>query len=503
MRRRAILIAATLLMVAGTVAYAAGGQESAAGTDVDGVRRIQILNGTNWPVPSDVDVNDNPWANVYKEAFPDIEIDWVIVPNTSLQEKINILMATGEMPDLVPTADANMITWADQGLIVPLDEYVADYFPNQDKWFNEGTLQQAFYDGKQYRLLTPRNDLENTRTLQVRSDWLEALDMEKPTTTEEALELMVAFTYEDPDGNGFDDTVGFTGAKNLNWTDPFFNAFGVHQGFWSEVDGTILPDIILPEMKEALAFLREMYELGVYDKDSLVQANLQVEEKATAGIPGLVCFASWGVASRIRPALQERGADLVPLEPLNLNDKGMYRRFPGVWARYSVTAASEHPEAPVQIINWLLDTDESLPYNNINGDKINSGELGVHSELNEAGTFLTELSHDSSPQAEYDVYRFSYRLAGGYVHVAPTEELAAVRLNGPDILAIAPYGHYSDRAVPGPVESELMGELETYFDEVKMEIVTGNAPLDAFDEWVDFFYENGGQDIVDEVNELN
>lgn len=82
MRRRAILIAATLLMVAGTVAYAAGGQESAAGTDVDGVRRIQILNGTNWPVPSDVDVNDNPWANVYKEAFPDIEIDWVIVPNT-------------------------------------------------------------------------------------------------------------------------------------------------------------------------------------------------------------------------------------------------------------------------------------------------------------------------------------------------------------------------------------------------------------------------------------
>ena len=33
-----------------------------------------------------------------------------------------------------------------------------------------------------------------------------------------------------------------------------------------------------------------------------------------------------------------------------------------------------------------------------------------------------------------------------------------------------------------------------------MNIITGNAPLEAFDEWVKFFWANGGQEMVDEAN---
>jgi putative aldouronate transport system substrate-binding protein len=497
--KKILLVVAACLVA--TMLFAAGQGEVEVGEETI---KIQIINGTNWPIPSDVDVNDNRWANAYKKGLPDIEIDWIIVPNTSLTEKINILMASGEMPDLVPCNDNDMINWADNGLIVPLDEEVARYFPNQTKFMNEETLKYAFYKGKQYRLLTPVTDLENTQTLQVRKDWLDVLGKPLPKTTEEAMELMKAFTFDDPDGNGKDDTFGVSGGKNLGYVRPFINAFGVNEGFWSEVDGKIYPDIILPQMKQALAYLREMYETGVYDKDSLVQVGKQVEEKATAGITGFVSFASWGVASRIQPALQEKGADLVPVEPL-VGPGGfqMYPRRPGIWGRYAVTVKCEHPEAPVRVMNWLQDWDTTVPYKHLNSNHINSGDLGVHSELNAIESFVFEMSADSSAQAKYDTYRHSYRLMGGYAHLATPEELVELRKNGSSIQAVYPYGRYSAKGVSGPIEAEYMSELQTYYDEVKMKIVTGTVPLAEFDKWVEFFYANGGQEIVDEANEMN
>ena len=45
----------------------------------------------------------------------------------------------------------------------------------------------------------------------VRQDWLEALDMEYPTTKDEVLEFAKAVTFNDPDGNGKDDTYFMTG----------------------------------------------------------------------------------------------------------------------------------------------------------------------------------------------------------------------------------------------------------------------------------------------------
>ncbi|MBO1722884.1 sugar ABC transporter substrate-binding protein, partial [Extibacter sp. GGCC_0201] len=46
----------------------------------------------------------------------------------------------------------------------------------------------------------------------IRQDWLDNLGLYMPTTAEELLDVMRAFTFDDPDGNGKDDTYGFTAA---------------------------------------------------------------------------------------------------------------------------------------------------------------------------------------------------------------------------------------------------------------------------------------------------
>ncbi|MCG8501365.1 MAG: extracellular solute-binding protein [Firmicutes bacterium] len=465
------------------------------------VKKISILNSTNWPIPGDVDVNNNKWTNIYKEAFPDVEIEWIITPSSSLNEKKNILIATGDMPDLLGCNDLDLVNWAEKGLIQPLDDVVKEHYPNQKKYFTQQTLKYAFYKGKQYCLLTPANSLQNPTTLQVRKDWLDKMGLTVPQTLNEIFEVMKKFTFEDPDANGKDDTFGYTSGKNLGLMAWVFSAYDVNENFWSKVDGKIIPDIIRPEMKDALAYINKLYSAGVYDKDSLVQTNIQVEEKVTSGNIGFTEFYSWGIGRRIAPALKEKGMEIVPMKPLKgPNGKRMYPSGLPVWGRFVVSATCEYPEIPVKIINWLLDSDESLPYKNINNDKLNCGEIGVNCILDEKLNFLTE--YYDTPQGEYDRYRFSYRLLASYGHIADVEEKAGM-LNYDAMKAVAPYVQYNDKILTGKIEAEKFGELKTYYDEIKMQIVTGNVGIDEFDKWVAFFYKNGGQDIIDEVNTLN
>jgi putative aldouronate transport system substrate-binding protein len=507
MNQKRVLIGVAILALVATLCGASATQEEASGdATTEDVAQISILSNTNWPIPGEVDVNDNRWANVFKEGLPDIEIDWIIVPGSNVQEKKNILIATGDIPDVMPCDDMEMVQWAEQGIIQPVDEYIADYFPNQAKWVSEEVLEYAYYDGRQYRILMPKSSLENPTTLYVRSDWLEALDAEVPTTVDEAFELMRAFTSGDPDGNGVDDTYGVIGRSNLESMSWAFNAFGVQDGFWSDVDGEIVPDIVRPEMKDALAFIRELYDSGVYYKDSLVlQTHKQVEDVVTQGTIGFTeSPPSNGVANRVKPALQEVGMDMVPVAPLAGPDgTRMYASTPGIWWKGSnaVASTSEHPEAAVRVFNWLLEERTDVEYNSINADRIINGTPGVHSEVITPGNFLKNIARSQlTAEQDYEVYRLSYTICGSYGHMADYETIASYRGNGDAILAVAPYAHYSDKVIVGPKEAEMLGELKTYFDELKMQIITGQAPVDAFDEWVEYFYANGGDEIVEEAN---
>lgn len=124
--------------------------------------------GTAWPIPADQDVNSNVWTDIYKTAFPNFEIEWIIVPDSSLAEKKNILIGTGDMPDITTSTDIEFANWASRGLIQPLDELIAEYYPNQSMYFDEQVQKYSFSDGKQYGILTSKNPLENPNTLHIR-----------------------------------------------------------------------------------------------------------------------------------------------------------------------------------------------------------------------------------------------------------------------------------------------------------------------------------------------
>ena len=102
----------------------------------------------------------------------------------------------------------------------------------------------------------------------VRQDWLEALDMEYPTTKDEVLEFAKAVTFNDPDGNGKDDTYFMTGGGegkswgNLNGFDTMFgnNATYVENG---ELQHPYFNDV----RKNVLSFYKELVDAKVMAPD--------------------------------------------------------------------------------------------------------------------------------------------------------------------------------------------------------------------------------------------
>ena len=82
--------------------------------------------------------------------------------------------------------------------------------------------------------------LQKPEGLLIRKDWLDNLGLEVPTTLDELFDVMYAFTYNDPDGNGKNDTWGY-GAFIEETTyesypgrrfEPLMGAFGV-EGTWN------------------------------------------------------------------------------------------------------------------------------------------------------------------------------------------------------------------------------------------------------------------------------
>ena len=112
----------------------------------------------------------------------------------------------------------NLGVLKNEGLILPLDEYLAD---NQAFQALPESIRSAFkfYDGQTWALAVSSPEGVGGRFF--RKSWLDVLDLKAPATLEELYQVSKAFTYEDPNGNGENDEYGMnvnrrTGARMMN-----------------------------------------------------------------------------------------------------------------------------------------------------------------------------------------------------------------------------------------------------------------------------------------------
>ncbi len=369
----------------GNSAQTTAGQTTAAQTTTPEVYKPKAdkltIQTTNRVVP------DENYIKSWMEENIGIELNFIIASGNELNTKVNLLIASKEIPDIM-TLPSNSSTalyfqFVEQGLLADLDPLLK-YAPNVLKARTEEQIEALRYkDGKLYALNS--NVQTSYDMLLLRQDWLAKLNLKVPATLDELTEVMRAFVNEDPNGTGQADTTGYQGWGGLQSFNAIWAAFGSNPNHWVLKDGKVVHGAMQPEVKEAVKYLRMLFEEGLMDKEYLTVDRAKVNEKVSTGKTGMVHDQLWYVSPDYSIYHQSPGASWVGIAPpKGPSGKSGYITGGNPIVR-QFTVISKDSKDPVMAMKWL---DFIADYDNYK--KIRMGTEGEHYNIVNGKTVVVE-----------------------------------------------------------------------------------------------------------------
>lgn len=338
--------------------------------------------------PSD-DWNDILILNEY-EKLTNIDIEWEEVPSNSIQEKKNLRLVGGDLPDAfynMGLSQKDLMKYGDQGVLIELTDLIEEYAPNLSALMEEyPEIKQGMTmgDGGIYSIPSIfEPDFSSMRMAAkpfINREWLDTLGMDMPETTEEFYEYLKAVKEEDPgDNNGI--PYGTPNISNLlSWLK---GSFGVgNLGFTNEFYD------LDPETDNQLRFYptsdgyREMldYTHKLYDEELIEQNifSIEFDQYLSNAIEGRYGSTNW-----YGPELQfgEEGAALEGAPALEgPNGDKMYVGITHPVASlgaFAITDSNEHPGATMRWIDYFYgDEGSKLMLMGIEGETYEKDEDG-------------------------------------------------------------------------------------------------------------------------------
>lgn len=192
--------------------------------------------------------------------YTQMNVTWKWKDTTKYFEQLDLDVISGNVEDVVVVKNnETFIRAAREGLFWDLTDYIDDY--DNLSTIPDIVRQNASYNGKMYGL--PQSRELARHGIGYRLDWLNNLGLEEPTDWPSFKDMLYAFTYNDPDGNGEDDTVGLFLDSWAGAWDIMMTWFGVPNEWGIDANGDLIHKTQTEEYKKALAEFRDLYSLGV------------------------------------------------------------------------------------------------------------------------------------------------------------------------------------------------------------------------------------------------
>lgn len=487
----------------------------------------QFIDGDTW--------EDNIWTRKIKEDL-NIDVEVAFSADTSTdayRNKINALMASGDLPDVWRWGDHTFFKQAyEAGYLADLTDLLDQYATDAVKEYQDkfpGGFEGATIDGRLYAYPYMTDNFHQAINLWIRDDWLENTNSEVPTTIDEMVELARKFTFEDPDGNGADDTYGLGVSgdvlqNNYGTLCGLFAAYGVPgltstDGFYRGEDGKVTFAWIQEECKEALTVANQMYEEGLIDPEFVVKDVSNMETDITTGKIGMMYHACWGDWHPFNLSYQDSG---VITRGYRIPEAEGHEIQLGIMSNqtgdlFMVNSNCEHPEALVKILNLYEQTCISGSSEDFQTYWANEQYrfcpivIGIPTELY-ASDVLAALEAGSPDELGGQALEY-YNYVVGFEDGSLADDTNAYgtwgQLNPEGTMAIDLAHQEAGEEVESLMGSEIpdiwvqnssvLGDmtLQAFTD-----IITGAQPVEYFDEYVQQWLNAGGQETLDAMEEL-
>jgi putative aldouronate transport system substrate-binding protein len=291
-----------------------------------------------------------------------IKLNVKIVPQGAF-DKINVAFASGDLPDVVTTqypSDA-VSQWIKEGLIVPINDYLKEMPTIKGRL--DKSLSWTAVEGKYYGYPFITQLERSNNTIQFRADWLEKLGLQPPKTLDEFYNTLKAIVTKDPDGNGKDDTYGYTtvktsGSGTINGFNWVFYAYGLPYSDWVLDDkGNIAPKFEHPSFKKGMEYLKKLMDEKLIEPEFMLNDTQMKEQKFYKSKVGFMDGALFRHVNRIETSLQkvEPKGKLGFIDPPAGPDgkRGMNQASKGGLFT-AVTKMAKNPEKAAKFIEFMI-----------------------------------------------------------------------------------------------------------------------------------------------------
>ncbi|MDF2986538.1 MAG: ABC-type sugar transport system, periplasmic component [Eubacterium sp.] len=280
--------------------------------------------------------------------------------------KLNTLIAAKTLPDIFW---ASTISDAEQfkqnGMLADLTEYVKNSKAIQDNLGEVLASHPLNKDGKIYALFNADHDY--AQNMNIRTDWLKKVGKEMPADLDSLYDVLYAFTYNDPDGNGKNDTLGLGASIVGNWNN-FTNILGAY-GIAANMsglrpvqldDGTVTTGLKHKNFLEAVKYFQKLYQNGVMDPDFATIPTMDAFGKLWNGKVGAFDFQCPGPTNNWMPSRYTENPvptfDFAAIKgPTGQAAQG--KIYPSYTPSVVVSSTCKNPAAAVKLLDFFMTED--------------------------------------------------------------------------------------------------------------------------------------------------
>ena len=324
------------------------------------------------------------------------ELDFIVAPTGSAAEKANILLNSGDYPDIFyRTVPSENLYGVEAGILIDLTDYIynADMMPNLAyiREIRPDLIPQCVCtDGKIYSFpnYTECYHCQFGNKMFYNKALLESIGKEVPTTIDEFYDCLVEFKEQYPDGipyAGCTDGAACPWAFLTNaWTYSTFNTATPGALGLRNHDGTIESIVDDEEYREALRFINKIYTEGLLYEGSFTMDGTQLKALLASETPVLFWGAGNNVSYVDGNATPELYANEKPLVPLIGPDGAQYTSFfmPSPTPGIAITTACEDIDLAIRFVD--------IQYSTIGYWITNEGREGIEWKWAEEGqTWVT------------------------------------------------------------------------------------------------------------------
>ena len=357
MKKKIVLLLASVLALSAAVTGCGGKKNAKNGDGVVSIfsHDLDRFDGAD---------KDSVWSYIEEQCGVKLEISGA--PMNGYNEKINLMVNNFEAPDIffyLPENSDTYYKWAQEDMMVDLAEYVKDdsKYPNLYKLFYNDAYKNLTYDGK--HTLVPRLSPDCNWGIYVRQDWLDNLGLSQPKTLQELYDVMYAFTYNDPDGNGKNDTYGIGGSTEYYWFMPIYAAYQAQPDWNYSKDKTTMEYMTFTDgFKDFVTYMKGCYDNGLVIKDFYTKTDdMKIEDFATGKVGILIHNGGEHVQNIMQKTSQASPHAVVDVLDMIEGPAGKnIHGWGGWWGGYSISADSSDIPAALKVLDYLVSEEGSM-----------------------------------------------------------------------------------------------------------------------------------------------